>query len=58
MITDNFLDTEYARAILFGLQRKHVYMGTADSAKVAKRRAKNKVASKQRQTNRRNGSGR
>lgn len=31
---------------------KHIYAGTADPVKVAKRRAKNKVARKQRRVNR------
>lgn len=31
---------------------KHIYAGTADPVKVAKRRAKNKVARKQRKVNR------
>lgn len=40
--------------ILFGLNKlgKHIYGGTADWSKVEKRRAKNKVAAKQRQRNR------
>ena len=40
--------------VLLGLNRtgKHVYGGTADPAKVAKRRAKNKVAAKQKRRNR------
>lgn len=44
----------YDLAILLAMQRKipHIYEGTADPAKVAKRRAANKVARRQRKINR------
>lgn len=55
---EGWYDTEYAKAILIGLQHKpHLYYGTVDEVTVAKRRAKNKVARRQRQINRKNGSG-
>jgi hypothetical protein len=42
----------YSLAILSGLQGKHVYGGTVPPAKVARRRAANKVARKSRRQNR------
>lgn len=50
---ENRFDTDYARAILWALQYKPVYYGTADEYKVAKNRARNKVARRQRNLNRR-----
>jgi hypothetical protein len=38
--------------ILYGLQRKHIYAGTVDPVTVQRRRARNRVASKQRAINR------
>lgn len=55
--TVNYFDTNFARGILLGLQYKLVYLGSADPNKRLKNRAKNKVAGKQRQVNRKNGSG-
>lgn len=40
------------RDILVGLQGKHMYAGTVPEAEVARRRAKNKVARRQRRVNR------
>ncbi|MFD3594368.1 hypothetical protein ACFWU5_16715 [Nocardia sp. NPDC058640] len=51
--TDPF-DTPYARAILFGLQRKHVYQGTVDPAEVQRRRVRNRAARKARKITRNN----
>lgn len=45
----------FQQNVLYGLQAKHVYGGTADPVKVAKRRAANKVARKQRRANRLSG---
>lgn len=42
----------FQRALLDGLQSKPVYQGTANQAAVAKRRARNKVAARQRRVNR------
>lgn len=42
----------FQKAILFALQSKHIYAGTVPAAVVARRRAKNKVARKQRRINR------
>ena len=48
----------YAVMTLGALQGfKHIYSGTADPGKVAKRRAKNRVARKSRRTNRLNQKG-
>lgn len=41
----------FQAAILRGLQSKHVYGGTVSEAVVQKRRAKNKVARRQRKRN-------
>lgn len=51
---NNPLETSFARAILYGLQRRdmHVYGGTVPPADVAKRRAKNRQARKSRRQNR------
>lgn len=49
------LETNTARRILFALQSKNIYLGTVDPAEVAKRRAKNRVARKQRRVNRLSG---
>lgn len=46
-------DTRWARAILLGLQRKHVYMGTVPDDEIARRRVKNRAARKARKTSRR-----
>jgi hypothetical protein len=43
---------DFQRVILYALQRKHIYAGTVPEATVEKRRAKNKVARKQRRINR------
>lgn len=53
MAPENY-NLEYARAILIALQKKgvHIYSGTVSPAVKAKRRAKNKVASKSRKANR------
>lgn len=54
----NLLDTDYARMILRGLQYPYnTYLGTVSAKNIAERRRKNKVAGKQRQVNRKNGSG-
>ena len=42
----------FQRQMLNAMQRKPMYQGTADAAKVAKRRAKNKVARRSRRINR------
>lgn len=44
--------TQYELMILHGLQFKPIYQGTVPAHVTAKRRAKNKVAAKQRQVNR------
>lgn len=57
--------TSWAQSILIGLQSKIVYMGTVDEhlepwqriERKQKRRTKNKIARKQRNVNRKNGSG-
>lgn len=50
----NYYDTEFARGILIGLQMKPVlYYGTVPEEEVQRRRAKNKVARKQRKLNKR-----
>ncbi|MBF6326541.1 hypothetical protein IU451_28995 [Nocardia cyriacigeorgica] len=51
---NNPLETSFARAIPYGLQRRdmHVYGGTVPLAEVTKRRAKNRMARKSRQQNR------
>ena len=50
---NKFVRPDYQLAILMGMNRggKEIYPGTADSVVVAKRRAKNKVARKQRKYN-------
>lgn len=56
-MTDTAVEpTSYQLAILAGLQRKPVFAGLTDEqwGTVDRRRAKNKVARKQRQINRRN----
>lgn len=47
-------ETNYGRAVLAALNvlGKHVYGGTADAGKVARRRAKNRVARRSRRANR------
>lgn len=45
----------FSRAILQGLQGKHVYGGTVPAATTAKRRAANKAARASRRINRRRG---
>lgn len=45
-------DTSYQKAVLFALQFKPVYLGTADPGKVSRRRAKNRLARASRRTNR------
>lgn len=52
-ITTSLFETSYARAILFGLQRKHVYQGTVPETEVQRRRAKNRAARKARKAKRR-----
>ena len=47
------IETPYARAILFGLQRKHVYQGTVPDDVIARRRVKNRAARKARKAQRR-----
>lgn len=50
------LESNTARRILFALQsKKNLYLGTVDPAVIARRRAANKVARKQRRVNRLNG---
>ncbi|QHB37271.1 hypothetical protein SEA_GUDMIT_42 [Gordonia phage Gudmit] len=44
--------TSFEKAVLFGLQSKHVYQGTVPEAVVADRRRKNKAARKSRRINR------
>lgn len=46
------IETEYARAILAGLQGKPIYEGTVDPVTVAERRARNKSARRSRRINR------
>lgn len=46
--------TAFERAVLFGLQRKHVYMGTVPVGVAADRRRKNRAARKSRRINRQN----
>ncbi|QLF83401.1 hypothetical protein SEA_NICEHOUSE_187 [Rhodococcus phage NiceHouse] len=53
----NPYDSNWARGILLALQYKLVYLGTANPKTIERNRRRNKVASKQRQTNRKNGSG-
>lgn len=53
-IDTNLFDTPYARAILWGLQRKNVYQGTVDPAEVQRRRVKNRAARKARKITRHN----
>lgn len=48
-------DTDYARAILAGLQSKPIYEGTVDPVTIAERRARNKVARRSRRINRKAG---
>ncbi|MFD6400732.1 hypothetical protein [Nocardia sp. NPDC060249] len=52
-IATDLFDTPYARAILFGLQRKHVYQGTVPDDEKARRRARNRAARKARKAQRR-----
>ncbi|WP_280195937.1 hypothetical protein [Nocardia farcinica] len=54
IIIRNLFHTPYARAILLGLQRKHIYEGTVPEAEVARRRARNRAARKARRANRNN----
>lgn len=51
-IVTSLFDTPYARAILFGLQRKHVYQGTVPADEKARRRAKNRAARRARKITR------
>ncbi|MFE5290423.1 hypothetical protein ACFRAQ_36215 [Nocardia sp. NPDC056611] len=44
--------TGWARAILLGLQHKHVYMGTVPDNEILRRRVKNRAARKARKINR------
>lgn len=44
--------TEFERAVLNGLQSKHVYMGTVPDDVVADRRRRNRVARRSRRINR------
>ncbi|AXK88544.1 hypothetical protein SAMN05421776_12159 [Nocardia farcinica] len=53
-IVTSLFHTPYARAILLGLQRKHIYEGTVPEAEVARRRARNRAARKARRANRNN----
>ncbi|MFC4373285.1 hypothetical protein ACFO5K_04150 [Nocardia halotolerans] len=52
-ISTTLFDTPYARAILFGLQRKHVYQGTVPENEVQRRRVRNRAARKARKAQRR-----
>lgn len=54
MVNDrqNPYETEFAGSILIALQSKLMYLGTVAEDTIAKRRAKNKVARKQRRINR------
>lgn len=52
-INTSLFDTPYARAILYGLQSKHVYQGTVDPDEVQRRRVKNRAARKARKITRR-----
>ncbi|TDP29870.1 hypothetical protein [Nocardia ignorata] len=52
-MSTTLFDTPYARAILFGLQRKHVYQGTVPEAEVQRRRVRNRAARKARKITRR-----
>lgn len=59
-LTTGTQPSAYSIAILFGIGAKnatggHVYEGTADPNRVAKRRAKNRVARASRRVNRRRG---
>lgn len=45
--------TRFHKAVLRGLQGKHVYQGTVDPGVKASRRAKNKAARRSRRLNRR-----
>jgi hypothetical protein len=51
-IVTSLFDTPYARAILWGLQRKHVYQGTVPEAEVQRRRVRNRATRKARRANR------
>ncbi|BAD58875.1 hypothetical protein [Nocardia farcinica] len=53
-VREPLLETTYARAILLGLQRKHIYEGTVPEAEVARRRTRNRAARKARRANRNN----
>ncbi len=53
-IVTSLFDTPYARAILFGLQGKHVYQGTVPEAEVQRRRVNNRAARKARKITRSN----
>lgn len=57
MVREELYNTDYARYILAGLQSKLVYLGTVAPETIYKRRVKNKIARKQRNVNRQNGSG-
>ena len=50
--TDYREPTRFERAVLLGLQRKHVYQGTVPDGVVADRRRKNRIARKSRRINR------
>lgn len=50
--TDYREPTRFERAVLLGLQRKHVYQGTVPDGVVADRRRKNRTARKSRRINR------
>lgn len=52
-VREPLIETPYARAILFGLQRKHVYQGTVPDDVIARRRVKNRAARKARKAQRR-----
>lgn len=47
--------TEFEKAVLHGLQSKHVYEGTVPDGVVEERRRRNKVARKSRRINRMRG---
>lgn len=55
--SNNRLDTDYARNILFALQSKLIYLGSVPTREIEKRRQRNRVAADSRKANRQNGSG-
>lgn len=53
--TDYREPTRFEKAVLRGLQFKHVYAGTVPPAVVAERRARNRAARRSRRINRQRG---